>query len=159
MENEFMKRGYLLPDGCKDLMDVLKLKEQKHSLPALPFIATKGWSTPLVVPSPEMLKKLAKAQEGLQALALKQSSEALKKWDALKAFKTAAEKVPIKGVLTIPKKTSLFELAIMLGQKPFLIVAELMKLGFFLSSKDGVSFETASLVARKYGYLAKRGDE
>ena len=31
MENEFLKRGYLLPDGCKDLIDVLKLKEQKHS--------------------------------------------------------------------------------------------------------------------------------
>jgi hypothetical protein len=27
MENEFMKRGYLLPEGCKDLMDVLKLKQ------------------------------------------------------------------------------------------------------------------------------------
>jgi hypothetical protein len=26
MENEFMKRGYLLPKGCKDLSDVLKSK-------------------------------------------------------------------------------------------------------------------------------------
>jgi hypothetical protein len=25
-ENEFMKRGYLLPDGCKDLADALKAK-------------------------------------------------------------------------------------------------------------------------------------
>ena len=30
LENEFMKRGYLLPDGCKDLIDVLKLKQQQH---------------------------------------------------------------------------------------------------------------------------------
>ena len=29
MENEFMKRGYLLPKGCKDLSDVAKLKH-KH---------------------------------------------------------------------------------------------------------------------------------
>jgi hypothetical protein len=26
MENEFMKRGYLLPEGCKDLIDILKPK-------------------------------------------------------------------------------------------------------------------------------------
>ena len=33
MENEFMKRGYLLPDGCKDLSDAaaLKLKHGKLS--------------------------------------------------------------------------------------------------------------------------------
>jgi hypothetical protein len=30
MENEYMKRGYLLPEGCKDLSDVAKLK-QKHA--------------------------------------------------------------------------------------------------------------------------------
>jgi hypothetical protein len=28
MENEFMKRGYLLPKGCKDLGDVLMSKAQ-----------------------------------------------------------------------------------------------------------------------------------
>src|SRR6266403_1313852 len=26
MEHDFMKRGYLLPEGCKDLIDVLKSK-------------------------------------------------------------------------------------------------------------------------------------
>ena len=26
MENEYMKRGYLLPEGCKDLIDVWKVK-------------------------------------------------------------------------------------------------------------------------------------
>lgn len=28
MENEFMKRGYLLPKGCKDLIDVLNTNVQ-----------------------------------------------------------------------------------------------------------------------------------
>jgi hypothetical protein len=28
MENEFMKRGYLLPEGCKDMVDVLTPKKQ-----------------------------------------------------------------------------------------------------------------------------------
>jgi hypothetical protein len=38
MENEFMKRGYLLPKGCKDLNDVLKLKQNQVAslLPHLP---------------------------------------------------------------------------------------------------------------------------
>jgi Translation initiation factor IF-2, N-terminal region len=34
MENDFMKRGYLLPEGCKDLIDVLKLK---------PHLPPGGW--------------------------------------------------------------------------------------------------------------------
>jgi Translation initiation factor IF-2, N-terminal region len=37
MENEYMKRGYLLPQGCKDLNDVLKLK-QKRALSQLPYL-------------------------------------------------------------------------------------------------------------------------
>lgn len=32
MENEFMKRGYLLPEGCKDLSDVAKLKLKQNKL-------------------------------------------------------------------------------------------------------------------------------
>jgi len=32
MENEFMKRGYLLPEGCKDLSDVAKLKLNQEKL-------------------------------------------------------------------------------------------------------------------------------
>lgn len=35
MENEFMKRGFLLPKGCKDLSDVLKQKAQ--SIAATPY--------------------------------------------------------------------------------------------------------------------------
>src|SRR5215813_967403 len=37
MENEFMRRGFLLPEGCKDLIDALRLKPQTklHSLPAI----------------------------------------------------------------------------------------------------------------------------
>lgn len=48
MENEFMKRGYLLPKGCKDLNDVLKLKQKNVEalLPYLPHIqASSGTSS------------------------------------------------------------------------------------------------------------------
>src|SRR6266850_3616557 len=38
MEHDYMKRGYLLPEGCKDLNDVLKLKQARehYQLPTLP---------------------------------------------------------------------------------------------------------------------------
>ncbi len=36
MENEYMKRGYLLPEGCKDLIDVSKSKAQHKPMPTKP---------------------------------------------------------------------------------------------------------------------------
>ena len=30
MDNDYMKRGYLLPEGCNDLIDVLRLKPRKE---------------------------------------------------------------------------------------------------------------------------------
>ncbi len=49
MENEYMKRGFLLPEGCKDLIDVLKLKEKAVPwfLPKLPIVGPTG-TKPLV---------------------------------------------------------------------------------------------------------------
>jgi hypothetical protein len=37
MEHDFMKRGYLLPEGCKDLIDVLKKSKQPPQHPVLWF--------------------------------------------------------------------------------------------------------------------------
>lgn len=62
MENEFMKRGYLLPNGCKDLSDVLKLKVQsatatphrRSSLASLPPVTGE-----MTVPSRMTVKELA----------------------------------------------------------------------------------------------------
>jgi hypothetical protein len=54
-ENEFMKRGYLLPDGCKDLTDAMKL-QQPLPLKSLPLIssqaveALKQWKSMGTVP-------------------------------------------------------------------------------------------------------------
>ena len=78
MENEFMKRGYLLPKGCKDLNDVLKLKQNQVAslLPYLPGASAvassdstlKPWKLPpplppvtgeIVIPPHTTVKKLA----------------------------------------------------------------------------------------------------
>jgi hypothetical protein len=54
MENEFMKRGYLLPDGCKDLSDVANLKQRRASDPsALGLLAPKKF-----VPLPPITKQV-----------------------------------------------------------------------------------------------------
>lgn len=40
MDEDFMKRGYLLPEGCKDLHDVLEQRKQaaKRPLIMLPLL-------------------------------------------------------------------------------------------------------------------------
>jgi len=48
MENDYMKRGYLLPKGCKDLNDVLKRKQKRAKRARFPFPKLhaqlpKGW--------------------------------------------------------------------------------------------------------------------
>src|SRR5271154_3850049 len=104
--DDFMKRGYLLPEGCKDLIDILKLKphhEPKHPSPPHP------------APPP-----------------------------------------PIIGEIVIPEQTTILDLARLLSQKPFQIVADVMQLGVFATVKQTLRFEIISSVARKYGFIAKR---
>ena len=108
MEHDSIKRGYLLPGGCKDLIDTLKhqpLHEPKH--PSLP--------RPVPAPLP-----------------------------------------PIVGELVIPEQTSVSDLAKLLGQKPFAIVADLLRLGIFANVTQTLDFQIISRVARKHGFIAKR---
>jgi hypothetical protein len=109
MENDFMKRGYLLPNGCKDLADALKLK-QLHQ----PRLRVMRHLAPLPPPP------------------------------------------PIVGELVIPEQTSVLDLAKMLGQKPFKIIADVMQLGGYVTVEQILDFNIISSVARKYGFIAKR---
>lgn len=62
MENEFMKRGYLLPKGCKNLSDAWQkeapwaMKPQVHWVGPLPFIIGEK-----VVPAQMTVAELAEA--------------------------------------------------------------------------------------------------
>jgi len=104
-----MKRGYLLPDGCKDLIDVLKLKQ--HQEPKHP--SPQPLASPIPLP-------------------------------------------PIVGEILVPEQASVAQLATLLRQKPFQIVADLMHFGVFATVKQTLNFEIISRVARKYGYIAKQ---
>src|SRR5262245_7048342 len=101
MENEYMKRGFLLPEGCKNLADAPKYKVK----PSLP---TSG-----VLP-------------------------------------------PIVGELIVPPQMTVRELATVLAEKPFRIIADLMSLGIFANVNQQIDFDLISGVMRKYGFIAKR---
>jgi len=102
---DYSQRGYLLPPGCKDLIDVLKLQA-----PAAP-------RPPGAPPD---------------------------------------EPPPLTGEILISEPASAGDLARLLGEKPFKIIADLMQLGVFASVSQPLTFEITCQLARKYGYQAKR---
>jgi hypothetical protein len=53
MAEDFMKRGYLLPKGCKDLIDVLQKAKQPSKPPLLLFDLWKLWKrkNPIILSS------------------------------------------------------------------------------------------------------------
>ncbi len=122
-----MKRGYLLPEGCKDLIDVLKLKPS--------FVAEDC----------KNVIDVSKLKPQVFKLKPKQQSP-----------KHPAPVPPIVGEIIIPEQTSVSQLAALLGQKAFQIIADVMELGVFATVKQPLDFKIISSVARKYGFIAKR---
>jgi hypothetical protein len=118
MHYDYSKRNYLLPHGCKDLIDVLKLEKQQTELHA----STLG--------SLSTIWKLPKQTEGAGTADFRE--------------------------VVISDKVSIIELAMIVGKKPFKIIADLLQLGDFVSMKEDVDFETAAKLLRKYGLVAKR---
>ena len=97
--DDFLKRGYLLPEGCKDLTDVWKSQSLQKSQ----------------IPSPSVISEIV-----------------------------------------IPEQTTVEDLAVLLHQSKFQIVADLMKLKVFLTVYQTPDYETITKVARMHGYVAKQ---
>lgn len=132
MYYDYNKRSYLLPPGCKDLIDLLRLEEQKKRASIqLPF--SKG------------------------EIFAAGSAEALSPWK-LKKKKDSQDPptiLPLREVI-IPAEILVRELADIAGQKPYKIIADLMEIGIFASVKQAVQFDAASRILKKYGITAKR---
>jgi len=110
---DYSKRDYLLPKGCKDLIDVIRLEEaQKAQIPL-------------------RLPKLPSLPEELSA-------------------------PPASGVIFVPNGITVRELAALLGQKTFKIIADAMQLGVFASANQVIDFNTISRIARSYGIEARK---
>jgi hypothetical protein len=109
MKFEHFERGYLLPDGCKDLIDAINLRAQQK---AKTFLGP--------VEAPSMLAPT------------------------------------LHGELLVPELTTVAQLAALLKQKPFKIIADLMELGVFATLNQLLSFKAIYQIAHKYGYAARR---
>jgi hypothetical protein len=105
VDYEYKKRSYLLPEGCKDLIDVLKPKARL---------------APIKPPAPP------------------------------------ASLPSLVGEITVAERMTVRQLAALLKQKPFQIVADLLEFRVMASVEQSVSFDIVALVARKHGYLAKK---
>ena len=149
MDQEFVNRSYLLPPGCKDLIDVLNLKTKQQALSAWMFDASKHKAQPVKL-SPSKLEHFVEA--------LKKSKLSLLNFELKQPAlpPAAAALPPIVGELVVPAETTVLQLATLLGQKPFQIISDVMELGLFVFPSDGLSFEIISKVARKHGFLAIR---
>jgi hypothetical protein len=131
MEPDFMERGYLLPKGCKDLIDALKLKPQQPPAPR-PVLPLEAFNL-----KPELLKfKPTQPSPPHSA--------------------PPAPLPPIIGEIVVPLQTTVSKLADLLGKKPLQIIADVLQLGFFVSATETLTFEIISGVARKYGFIAIR---
>lgn len=138
MYYDYNKRSYLLPPGCKDLIDLLKLEEHKKRLstqlpplPGLPGIV-KG-ETSYEIFGPWKLKKKKAKEPADQSLS-----------------------IPSIREVAIADEILVMELAKIAGQKPFKIIADLMEIGIFANVTQKIGFEAASRVLKKYGILAKK---
>ena len=109
MDFDHFERGYLLPKGCKDLINVINLFPETRK----PTICLKAVSTPSD-PEPQS-----------------------------------------KGDLLVSEPITVGELASLLKQEPFKIIADLMKFGFFATVDQCLGFDAVSQIARQYGYMAK----
>jgi hypothetical protein len=98
---DYSKRDYLLPKGCKDLIDLLRVPEPNEK--ELP------WPVP-----------------------------------------------PQIGEIAVPERVTVKELARLLHQKPFKIVADLMQIGVFATVDWALPLDAVSKVARMYGYRVMR---
>jgi len=72
-----------------------------------------------------------------------------------KTARGLSDESPERPHIEIPDPVILKELATALGQRPFRIVTDVMELGRLTFAVDPVDFETASKVAKKYGFEAR----
>jgi len=118
MSFEHFERGYLLPKGCRDLIDVIRVPVHSNIFLKLPLLH----SMP---------------QDGI-------SSE------------LASQAPTPKGDIFVSDSTTIKELAALVGQKAFRIMADAMELGIFANVNQSLGFKAISKISAKYGYTAKR---
>jgi hypothetical protein len=148
MENEFMKRGYLLPEGCKDLADVLKLREPQHSSaePSIPTGMMEQYYT-------EVEKSLAALPPIKEEITIPEQISVWQLWQMLITEKS------FSGPMNVGAEAS--SQSGFISFKPYapLVFRDLRKMGLCKNGNDMLDFETVSKVLGKYGVTCKLADE
>ena len=67
-----------------------------------------------------------------------------------------ADDSPGDSHIHIPDPVILGDLAVGLGQKPFIIVGDAIKLGVFATVRDPLAFEVAAKIAKVHGFEAHK---
>src|SRR5579872_2993301 len=125
---DYSKRDYLLSEGCKDLIDVIRLEQRK-----------------------EQVWQVKKLQLGLSAnTLLPRDIEEIAKKKGLGDFPGVPP--PISGTIEVSGPVTVKKVAELVGEKPFKIIADLMQIGVFATLNQVLNFEAIEKVARKYGY-------
>jgi hypothetical protein len=133
MTPEQYQRSYLLPPGCKDLIDVLRLQEMAEQ------------------PLPPLLSGQAPIS----------GSEAFSQvWNLnqKKLKPTPPSPFPDPGFfleVQLGQTVSVQFLASVLGRQPVQILSDLMEFGVIVSGDGQIGFEEAAKVLRKYGLNAR----
>jgi len=144
-----MNRGYLLPPGCKDLIDAMNLKAVLPGSPGRSGFIDFSYLTPQVV---KLMQKLSPKQlDHLLEVFIKGKLQMVK---LPLSPQPAGGLSPLASQIVVPPETTAAQVAALLGLKPFQIVADVLELGFFVTAKEPLSFEIISSVARKHGFLA-----
>lgn len=142
MENEFMKRGYLLPEGCKDLMDVWMPKKPKHS--SMVQSTLTGMMEKHLAEIEKIWTTLPPIKEEImipRQISLSQLAQIL----AEKSFESEPKNVGPEASCQVG----------MFRFKPYapLVFRDLMKMG--KKATDELDFETVSKILGKYGVSCK----
>jgi Translation initiation factor IF-2, N-terminal region len=106
---DYSKRGYLLPPGCKDLIDVLDLQKRQN-------ISAGKLHSPVHLPT-----------------------------------------LPVQDfTVELKASTTVNDLAEILHEKPFRVIAALMELGVFANISQIVDFDSAAKLLTKFGVRATK---
>lgn len=146
--SECEKPRYLLPEGCKDLNDVIRLKERAAAIQkqrTAIFDALEKYA------STDALEKYASMATEHSTSILAQLSGALEKH-----FSAPSNELPL--CITIPDPVSVGDLAGMLHLKPYQLISLLIKYKIFVNPQAEITFEIASKICTCLGVEVKKAD-
>jgi len=126
------KPRFLLPDGCKDLIDALRLREKPEPPPEPPAPLAKAAS---VDSSPPLVGEVL--PPGVVGLA-------------------AGSPKNLPASVTLSDPVTVRELAAALHLQPFHVIGSLMELNIFASVGSPLPFGTAAELCARFGVVASK---